>query len=159
MVDMAGTPGRATLYQDLATTPGQTYSLCLWVSSIPGISNALTINWNGAAVATIGVPATTWKRICYSVTATGSVTRLSLVGNIDGNQGAFVDDVQVFVGPLPCTGDLNGDHQIDLADLAVELSHYGETNLPGNSVGDLDCNHVIDLADLSVLLALYGTHC
>ncbi|MFQ5805285.1 MAG: alpha amylase C-terminal domain-containing protein, partial [Phycisphaerae bacterium] len=59
----------------------------------------------------------------------------------------------------PCPEDLNGDEQIDLADLAQLLSHYGVTGGASHADGDIDADGDVDLADLAALLAVYGTTC
>jgi hypothetical protein len=58
-----------------------------------------------------------------------------------------------------CYGDLDGDNDIDLADLAQLLSNYGTTSGAVYEDGDLDGDGDVDLADLAGLLAVYGTSC
>ena len=58
----------------------------------------------------------------------------------------------------PCPGDLDGDNDVDIADLAVLLAHYGETGASPND-GDLDHDGDVDVADLAALLAVYGVVC
>ncbi|MBU0617624.1 MAG: choice-of-anchor J domain-containing protein, partial [Planctomycetes bacterium] len=58
-----------------------------------------------------------------------------------------------------CFGDLDGDDDIDLADLAQLLAHYGTTSGASYEDGDLDGDGDVDLADLAALLAVYGTTC
>ena len=57
-----------------------------------------------------------------------------------------------------CLGDLNGDGQIGLSDLATLLAHYGKTGMTYDD-GDLDGDGDVDLSDLATLLAVYGTTC
>jgi hypothetical protein len=54
-------------------------------------------------------------------------------------------------------GDLDGDRDVDLADLAELLSHYGTPSGANYEQGDLDFDGDVDLADLAALLAFYGT--
>jgi len=58
-----------------------------------------------------------------------------------------------------CTGDLNGDAQVDLADLAMQLSGFGITSGATLSDGDVDGDGDVDLADLALLLGNFGTIC
>ncbi len=59
--------------------------------------------------------------------------------------------------PLP-TGDLDGDGDVDLADLAVLLASYDACAGEGayTPAADLDDSGCVDLADLALLLANYG---
>jgi hypothetical protein len=58
-----------------------------------------------------------------------------------------------------CPGDLDGDLDIDIADLAQLLAHYGATSGATYEQGDLDGDGDVDLSDLAALLAVYGTGC
>jgi hypothetical protein len=58
-----------------------------------------------------------------------------------------------------CTGDLDGDGLVGLADLAALLANYGATTGAVYTDGDLDADGDVDLADLAALLAGYGTAC
>jgi hypothetical protein len=63
-------------------------------------------------------------------------------------------------GPPPfCFGDLDGDFDVDLADLAQLLSNYGMSAGARYVDGDLDVDRDVDLSDLAALLAVYGTTC
>jgi hypothetical protein len=58
-----------------------------------------------------------------------------------------------------CPGDLDGDNDVDLADLAQLLGNYGTTSGAVYEDGDLDGDGDVDLADLAALLGVYGTTC
>jgi hypothetical protein len=58
-----------------------------------------------------------------------------------------------------CVGDLDGDGDVDLADLAQLLAHYGMTSGAQYEDGDLDGDGDVDLSDLAGLLGVYGTSC
>jgi hypothetical protein len=58
-----------------------------------------------------------------------------------------------------CLGDLDGDWDIDLSDLAQLLSNYGTTGGAAYEDGDIDGDGDVDLADLAALLSAYGTTC
>jgi len=60
---------------------------------------------------------------------------------------------------VPTPGDIDGDGDVDLADLSLLLAAYntctGDANF--NPAADLDGDGCVDLADLSILLSNYGT--
>jgi hypothetical protein len=59
----------------------------------------------------------------------------------------------------PCPGDLDGDRDVDLTDLARLLADYGTTGGATYEDGDLDGDGDVDLSDLAALLSVYGTAC
>ncbi|MBL9119249.1 MAG: hypothetical protein JNL80_04960 [Phycisphaerae bacterium] len=75
--------------------------------------------------------------------------------DIDGD-GKFdpVTSIQIRQGPNPppCVGDLNGDHTVDAADLAILLGGWGV----GATAGDLNGDGVVNGADLATLLGAWG---
>ncbi len=64
-----------------------------------------------------------------------------------------------FYGSSRCLGDLDGDYDVDLSDLAQLLANYGTTSGATYEDGDLDDDDDVDLTDLATLLAAYGTTC
>ena len=57
-----------------------------------------------------------------------------------------------------CVGDVDGDGDTDLADLATLLAAYGSCcgDPEHNPAADFDCNGCVDLEDLAFLLSDYG---
>ena len=78
--------------------------------------------------------------------------------NESGLDAFYVITLSCEEGP-ECFGDLDGDNDVDLADLAQLLSNYGTTSGASYEDGDLDGDGDVDLADLASLLAVYGTSC
>jgi hypothetical protein len=90
--------------------------------------------------------------------AFGDITGDGWPDLIVGNSGD--PSVKVFYNQGPdCPGDLDGDGQVGLSDLAQLLSNYGTSSGMSYYDGDLDGDGDVDLTDLGALLALYGTTC
>lgn len=58
---------------------------------------------------------------------------------------------------VPCPADLDGDGQVDLTDLSIQLANFGGPGTPAQ--GDLDGDGQVDLTDLSILLSQFGLGC
>ena len=58
---------------------------------------------------------------------------------------------------VPIIGDLDGDGDVDLSDLAALLANYGMTSGATCTDGDWDGDGDVDLSDLAALLSNYGT--
>ncbi|GMU83203.1 MAG: hypothetical protein AMXMBFR47_30740 [Planctomycetota bacterium] len=102
---------------------------------------------------------------------------------IDGLSGLYSFDIQadgnfISTGPIvstgattpteiavwnppavECPGDLNGDLQVGLADLAILLSNFGTPDGAGHEDGDIDGDGDVDLSDLTLLLSEFGVVC
>ncbi len=65
-----------------------------------------------------------------------------------------METLEVRVGGSQCWGDLDGDNDIDQADLSELLAAYEV-----DDGGDLDCDGDTDQSDLGLLLANYGLDC
>ncbi|MCK4871886.1 MAG: hypothetical protein KAS72_04085, partial [Phycisphaerales bacterium] len=82
------------------------------------------------------------------------------MGTTDGGWtycGWNIDDVEIWAlppGEPDCPGDLDGDLDVDQADLGILLSCYEI-----NDCGDIDGDGDTDQADLGILLAHYGETC
>jgi hypothetical protein len=98
-----------------------------------------------------------YHRACDSVDTPGYIDYEFAADGTRSVAGFLADHAGVIIEP--CLGDLNGDGQVDLADLATLLANYGTTSGATYEDGDLDEDGDVDLADLAALLAVYGTGC
>ncbi len=87
----------------------------------------------------------------YTVVYDGTVPGLDVTGTLGNAHVEILCQI--------CPGDLDGDDDIDLSDLAELLSHYGMTSGAMPYDGDLNCDGDVDLSDLAALLSVYGTTC
>jgi len=98
-----------------------------------------------------------------------SVAGIALDGELSAPHKAFLlptgdgrpggDCVIAFRVAAPCPADLDGDLAVTLADLSIQLAHFGTVGGAQPEDGDVDGDGDVDLADLSVLLAVFGQPC
>lgn len=82
--------------------------------------------------------------------------------NIDSNVEAALDDFHVFTASCEgggCAGDLDGDHSVNIADLAILLANFGTAGGATPNMGDSDGDGDVDLTDLAALLNRFGSGC
>lgn len=72
----------------------------------------------------------------------------------DGSAAVYV--AELASPPPSCRSDLDGDMVIDITDLSLLLSNYGQT---GKIPGDIDLDGDVDITDLSLMLSDYGRTC
>ena len=101
--------------------------------------------------------------VSWGITRSGQFNPVSLPALSAGlewevNYGANSLRLKV-VEEQACPGDLDGDNDVDLSDLAALLAGYGITSGATYEDGDLDGDGDVDLADLAALLAVYGVPC
>lgn len=65
----------------------------------------------------------------------------------------------MLLGGEPCTGDTDGDLDVDLQDLATLLGNFGTSSGAGVGQGDTDGDGDVDLQDLASLLGAFGSSC
>ena len=108
-----------------------------------------------------------WTEMAYDISAVADNAATVYVrwgmGPTDGGityPGWNIDDVELWGVMIPsCPGDLDGDEQIGIADLALLLANYGTTSGMTYPNGDLDADGDVDLTDLAMLLSIYGQTC
>ncbi|MFM7260635.1 MAG: hypothetical protein ACKO3W_08530 [bacterium] len=72
--------------------------------------------------------------------------------NVVNQLGASFRWITRFTPTAPCIGDIDGNGQVDAADLAALLGDWGVTKSPAN----LDGTGTVDAADLATLLGAWG---
>ena len=88
----------------------------------------------------------------------GETMEVTIADHTSYSSYMMLSEVEFYSDEQPCFGDLDGDNDIDLADLSQLLAHYGMTGMTYED-GDLDADGDVDLSDLSALLSVYGTTC
>ena len=114
-------------------------------SIVTGGAREVAFTWDAT-----GLPPGEWVQV-YAV-----ADDLEVVLEQDETDNSHSQSIMI---PMTIPGDLDGDCDVDLADLAQLLSNYGTSSGMGYYDGDLDADGDVDLADLSALLAVYGTTC
>lgn len=153
--------------------------------NLPGVPPSITVQplplavGNGATAAfsvtaTGSAPVYQWRRnaanLADNARVSGAHSAHLTIANVNVDDAGSYDVVvtndcgtvtsngaQLTVGP-GCLGDLNGDHQISLADLNILLANYGHSGAT-YAQGDLNGSMTVDLSDLSLMLGVFGSVC
>lgn len=97
----------------------------------------------------------------------GNIVSIRLDAANEGNSvipnevGAYFDNLTAETREFgaACPGDVNGDLDVDLTDLATLLANFGTAGGATYDVGDLDFDGDVDLTDLATMLAEFGSNC
>lgn len=166
----------------LTTTPldctgltGVTLKFWRWLNvEQPAYDHArIRVSTNGSTWTTIWentseITDNSWRQVEYDISALAdgqpTVYIRWVMGTTDSSwqySGWNIDDVEIWAYPSTpdIVGDLDGDGDVDLADLSVLLGAYGSCSGDPNynPVADLDSSGCVDLVDLSSLLTNYGS--
>ncbi|WP_435007336.1 PEP-CTERM sorting domain-containing protein [Tundrisphaera lichenicola] len=105
----------SNMFQDIATTVGQSYHLSFYYSPRPGISaasNGIKVFWGGSEVTEltgVGQASTDWSLHNFDLTATQGVTRLEfLATGTSDSLGGYLDVVSLNAVPEPSSMALCG---------------------------------------------------
>lgn len=74
-------------------------------------------------------------------------------GNFELYGGFWNPIVAIF-----CDGDLNGDRIVDIQDLAIVLSNYGQPGVTAGD-GDFDRDGDVDINDVAFIISVYANAC
>ncbi|HVZ94615.1 MAG TPA: PKD domain-containing protein [Phycisphaerales bacterium] len=77
---------------------------------------------------------------------------------VEDQQGAARTTFQAIPIAFNCSGDVNGDGVVTLADIARILAAWGQTVAPG-TLGDLDGDGVVGIADIALVITWWGANC
>jgi hypothetical protein len=100
-IDLAGTPGPGSIFQNLSTVGGQGYTLSFYASS-NGSASTLQVWWAGSLLDTVNTPAgNAFQFFSYLVLGAGPSTEIKFRSTQTDNDGAIVDNVSVNAVPVP----------------------------------------------------------
>jgi len=102
-----------------------------------------------------GLDVARWRLVDANAMSDDGRTIVGGGWNPNGDAEAWL----AFLGSDPCPADLNGDFEVNLADLRKLLRNFGTRSIGLPSMGDANHDGDIDLADLSMLLSAFGTSC
>lgn len=123
-----------------------------------GVADEYPCVWKNVVAWTRGVSGVFSPRVfIWDGQATTQVTDVNAkYPSVHHSRLAYAADDGLYYADLYPLGDLDYDRDVDLADLARLLGHYGMTEGAVYELGDLDEDGDIELADLAALLGHYG---
>jgi hypothetical protein len=167
LTDSTCVPSGTTNNCTLGNAPLPTVSL----SSNPTTINSggsSTLSWSSvnanscSASSPPGWTSSTATTGSQSISPTSTTAYAISCSGAGGTSSASVT-VTVNASPTPKTGDINGDNSVNITDLSLLLSSYGQTTTNcvtnTNFICDLSTpsDGVVNIFDLSILLSHYGT--
>lgn len=115
------------------------------------VLHSYVVSWSSPGVI-FGSTGQVWdSRVFAGATSSEPIKAMRVLNNCCDGDGITVDDVQFAVASPTCAADLNGDGQVNGADLGLLLANWN-----GSGTGDLDGSGAVTGADLGELLAAWG---
>lgn len=93
-----------SIFQNLATTQGQTYTINFWVHNLGVENDSLQVLWDGNIVldsTPIAAALEDWTHFSLDVTATQNFSSQLMFRLYDGNAQASLDDISVTAAAVP----------------------------------------------------------
>lgn len=121
--DLGPTASTQSLSQDVATTPGQQYTLSFFVAGDPdSLSNALTVTWDGNTILSLAQVPLGFNQYTFNVTGDASAATTPLVFSYaDDADGILLDQVAVNSTTAPATQSTQGT--INFSDIETGDTH------------------------------------
>jgi chitodextrinase len=141
-----------TVPSGLATTLITSHAVALsWNASTDNVGVAgYNIYRNGTKVGTSSGATYSDTGLSPNTTYTYTVSAYDAAGNTSAASSSV--QATTLTGPAAIVGDLNGDGVVNIVDLSILLSHWGNTHATA-SQGDLNGDGVVNIVDLSILLS------
>jgi hypothetical protein len=115
------------------------------------VLHSYVVSWDSPGVI-FGPTGQIWdNRVFAGAISAQPIKAMRVLNNCCDGDGIIVDDVQFAVALPTCAADLNGDGQVNGADLGLLLANWG-----GTGIGDLDGSGTVTGADLGIMLAAWG---
>ena len=120
------------------------------------------LGWDGENGESATWQETTWSTAQLAPYVNdGNQYELALINSKFGNWGWIALDTVSIPGAVPGTGnpgDVNGDGRVDINDLTIVLSNFGQTGCVWSQGSmDGDPTGTVDVNDLTLVLANFGT--
>jgi probable HAF family extracellular repeat protein len=96
-------------------------------------------------------------QVAYSVSADGTIVA-GAGTNPSGEAQSWICSIDCgVIPPAPCSGDVDGDGDVDVFDFSTLAANFGRNDIPpGSTLGDLDGDGDVDVFDFAELTAGFG---
>ena len=144
--DLGPTASTQSLSQNVATTPGQQYTLSFFVAGDPdSLSNALTVTWDGTTILSLTQVPLGFNQYTFTVNGDASAATTPLVFSYtDDADGLLLDQVAVNATTAPATQSAQGT--IHFSDVETGDTHVASfTPVGGGYLGTFSLDPVSEV--------------